>query len=60
MKNLGKQITKEQFQGGYKERIKQLEQAIIFIHNLWHSPASESDIEKAIKDAMQIAKGKDQ
>ena len=60
MKNLGNPITKDQFQGGDKDRIKKLEEAIETISDLWYSPASEVDIEIAIKDAMQIAKGKHQ
>lgn len=59
MKKLGKQQTKQDFKGGDKERLKELKDAISLINELWYSPASEVDIENAIKYAMQIANGKD-
>ena len=58
MKKLGKQQTKQDFKGGDKERLKELKDAISLINELWYSPASEVDIESAIKDAMQIADNK--
>jgi len=59
VKKLGKQQTKQDFKGGDKERLKELKDAISLINELWYSPASEVDIENAIKYAMQIANGKD-